>query len=149
MFENCTENGQLFSCFENFGLIKNSNQCGSTCESKNLNQLGINDFYNFHDRLQQSNFFLKERDDNSYVLYRTFQLKKPSWEVASRVTVNETSVTINQKRKPKRRMICTSIKFSFQSRLWTDHTASVGKKFIEKWQTKKGFRNQAFQSENF
>ena len=73
MFENCTENGYLFLCFENFGLIKNSNQCGSICESKNLNQLGINDFYNFHDRLQQSNFFLKERDDNSYVLYRTFQ----------------------------------------------------------------------------
>ena len=72
MFENCTENGYLFSCFENFGLIKNSNQCGSICESKNLNQLGINDFYNFHDRLQQSNFFLKARDAISYVLlYRT------------------------------------------------------------------------------
>ena len=61
MFENCTENGYLFSCFKNFGRIKNSDDCKKVCDLNNLSQFGLNDFFNFHDRLNQSNFLIKAR----------------------------------------------------------------------------------------
>ena len=60
MFENCTENGFLFSCFHNFGRIKNSDSdCKRVCDSNNLSQFGLNDFFNYHKRLNQSNFLIK------------------------------------------------------------------------------------------
>ena len=59
MFENCTENGYLFSCLHNFGRIKNSDDCERVCDSNNLSQFGLNDFFNYHKRLIQSNFLIK------------------------------------------------------------------------------------------
>ena len=58
----CTENGYLISCFQNFGKVKNSNECRRRCDANNLYQLGVNDFYNFHERLHQTNFFVKAKD---------------------------------------------------------------------------------------
>ena len=64
MFQNCTENGYLFSCFQNFGEIKTSTDCEGICNSKHLYQFGLNDFYNFHERLNQSNFLIKAQDNH-------------------------------------------------------------------------------------
>ena len=59
---NCTENGRLITCFENFGEIENSNECTRRCDANNLYQLGLSDFYNFQERLNQTNFFAQAKD---------------------------------------------------------------------------------------
>ena len=74
MFSNCTENGYLFSCFQNFGRIKNSDHCKKVCNSNNLSQFGLNDFFNFHDRLNQSNFLIKVRGTQYKLKYYTIGL---------------------------------------------------------------------------
>ena len=62
MIKKCTENGALFSCFQNFGKIDKSTECNEVCNYNDLNQLGLDDFYNFHRQLNQSNFLIKVWD---------------------------------------------------------------------------------------
>ena len=55
-FQSCTENGEIFSCFFKIGATQNMTECENRCRSKNLFAFDLNDFYNFADRLNQSNF---------------------------------------------------------------------------------------------
>ena len=55
-FGNCTENGEILSCFLKIGEIENFTECENRCKSKNLFAFQLDDFYNFADRLNQSNF---------------------------------------------------------------------------------------------
>ena len=55
-FQNCTENGEIFSCFLKIGAAENMTDCENRCRSKNLFAFDLNDFYNFADRLNQSNY---------------------------------------------------------------------------------------------
>ena len=61
MLNNCAENGYSFSCFKHFGVLKSSVDCKKECEANHLTQFGINDFYNFAERLNESNFETKLR----------------------------------------------------------------------------------------
>ena len=63
-FQNCTENGEIFSCFLKIGAAENMTDCKNGCRSKNLFAFDLDDFYNFADRLNQSNF-LKSTNNNS------------------------------------------------------------------------------------
>ena len=53
---NCTENGEIFSCFLRIGEVQSTTDCESSCQAKNLFSFELDDFYNFADRLNQSNF---------------------------------------------------------------------------------------------
>ena len=63
MFNNCTENGYLFSCFQNFESLKNSVECKKKCEANYLTQFGLNDFYHFAERLNESNFLIPPNEN--------------------------------------------------------------------------------------
>ena len=54
--KNCTENGEIFSCFLKIGAAENMTDCENRCRSKNLFAFDLDDFYNFADRLNQSNY---------------------------------------------------------------------------------------------
>ena len=56
MLNNCAVNRYSFSCFKHFGVLKSSVECKKECEANHLTQFGINDFYNFAERLNESNF---------------------------------------------------------------------------------------------
>ena len=60
-FQNCTENGEIFSCFFKIGATQNMTECEDRCRSKNLFAFDLNDFYNFADRLNQSNFLVERK----------------------------------------------------------------------------------------
>ena len=60
-FQNCTENGEIFSCFFKIGATQNMTECENRCRSKNLFAFDLNDFYNFADRLNQSNFLVERK----------------------------------------------------------------------------------------
>ena len=72
MLNNCTENGYLFSCFQNFGLLGDSVECKKKCNANYLTEFGLNDFYNFAERLNESNFLIRHENmtdrikDNKY-----------------------------------------------------------------------------------
>ena len=53
---NCTENGEIFSCFLRIGEVESTTDCEKSCQAKNLISFQLDDFYNFADRLNQSNF---------------------------------------------------------------------------------------------
>ena len=53
---NCTENGEIFSCFLRIGEVQSTTDCENSCQAKNLFPFQLDDFYNFADRLNQSNF---------------------------------------------------------------------------------------------
>ena len=57
--ENCTDNGNIFSCLSNIAEVENMASCENRCRSKNLQEFELNDFYNFADRLNQSNFLIQ------------------------------------------------------------------------------------------
>ena len=59
-FQNCTENGEIFSCFFKIGAVENMTDCEDRCRSKNLFAFNLDDFYNFADRLNQSNYLSSE-----------------------------------------------------------------------------------------
>ena len=65
MLKNCTENGYLFSCFQKIGLSESSIQCEKSCKAKKLNQFGLNDFYNFAERLNDSNYLMNITEDSN------------------------------------------------------------------------------------
>ena len=69
MFNNCTENGYLFSCFQNFGSLNNSIECKAKCNANYLTQIGLNDFYNFAERLNESNFLIRHENKTEYPMY--------------------------------------------------------------------------------
>ena len=62
MFENCSNNGFLFSCFKNFGR-ENATEYEQVCNRNYLKTFGISDFYNFHEQLNQTKIFSKARDE--------------------------------------------------------------------------------------
>ena len=62
MLNNCTENGYLFSCFQNIGELQNSAECEKACHAKNLYQFGLNDFYNFFERLNETNYLIYQSE---------------------------------------------------------------------------------------
>ena len=66
MFNNCTENGYLFSCFQNFGSLNNSIECKTKCNANYLTQIGLNDFYNFAEQLNESNFLIRHENMTEY-----------------------------------------------------------------------------------
>ena len=55
---NCTENGEIFSCFLRIGEVQITTDCENSCQAKNLFSFQLDDFYNFADRLNQSNFLM-------------------------------------------------------------------------------------------
>ena len=58
MLKNCTENGFSFSCFQNIGKSQSSIQCEKSCNAKKLKQFGLDDFYNFAEQLNESNYLM-------------------------------------------------------------------------------------------
>ena len=54
--QNCTENGEILSCFLRIGGVESMTDCENRCRMKNRFAFELNDFYNFADRLNQSNF---------------------------------------------------------------------------------------------
>ena len=76
-FQNCTENGEIFSCFLKIGETENMIECEKRCKLKTLYAFQLKDFYNFADRLNQSNFL--------------GQTKSPQF--------NSSSIEFSQKRK--------------------------------------------------
>ena len=60
-FQNCTKNGELFSCFFKIGATQNMTVCENRCKSENLFAFDLNDFYNFADQLNQSNFLVQRK----------------------------------------------------------------------------------------
>ena len=58
MLNNCTENGYSFSCFQNIGKSESSVEFEKSCNAKKLNQFGLHDFYNFAERLNESNYLM-------------------------------------------------------------------------------------------
>ena len=63
MLNNCTENGFSFSCFQKIGKTESSVQCEKSCNAKKLKQFGLDDFYNFAEQLNESNY-LMNLDEN-------------------------------------------------------------------------------------
>ena len=55
-FQNCTENGKILSCFSRIGAVESMAECENHCRTKSRFAFELNDFYNFADRLNQSNF---------------------------------------------------------------------------------------------
>ena len=55
---NCTENGEIFSCFLRIGEVQSTTDCENRCQEKNLFSFQLDDYYNFADRLNQSNFLM-------------------------------------------------------------------------------------------
>ena len=53
---NCTENGEIFSCFLRIGKVESMTDCENSCRKKNLFPFELDDFYNFAARLNQSDF---------------------------------------------------------------------------------------------
>ena len=49
----------IFSCLSNIGEVEDMASCENRCRSKNLQEFELNDFYNFADRLNQSNFLIQ------------------------------------------------------------------------------------------
>ena len=165
----CTENGYLISCFQNFGKVKNSNECRRRCDANNLYQLGVNDFYNFNERLYQTNFFIKAKDVSlipdvtSDVLYRSECIGAETLSLNVWSSIHSTCsqymwfgcerflLKVNESlqldaandpsvvRKRGELDICTNIQFDFQKRTWTDHSVSDFEALTEKLETKKGF----------
>ena len=75
MLKNCTENGFSFSCFQNIGKSQSSIQCEKSCNAKKLKQFGLDDFYNFAEQLNESNYLmnLDENFANSISEARAFR----------------------------------------------------------------------------
>ena len=70
LIQNCTENGEILSCFLRIGVqslwnwstkfvVVSITECENRCRTKGLLASEFNDFYNFAQRLNQSNFLYK------------------------------------------------------------------------------------------
>ena len=76
MLKNCTENGYLISCFQKIGILESSTQCEKSCKAKKLNQFGLDDFYNFAERLNDSNYLIMEDSDSEKRASQTCMTRK-------------------------------------------------------------------------
>ena len=66
-FENCSENGNVLSCFSRIGVVESMTECDNHCRRKSRFAFELNDFYNFAHRLNQSNFLFQNasQDDET------------------------------------------------------------------------------------
>ena len=132
MFNNCTENGYLFSCFQNFGPLNNSFECKKKCNANYFTQIGLNDFYNFAERLNESNFLIRHGNKTEYPMYDKRICKYPfrNCKILIETARNISAFDAN---------LCTQIKFDFPTRTWMDKTAFVTNDFEKKWSKKECF----------
>ena len=157
MLNNCTDNGYLFSCFRNFGSLRNSVECKKKCNANYLTQFGLNDFYNFAERLNESNFLIRHENMTEYepsmnrickYPFRNFNFDPDlKWDCTKSAHSNNYKLDEKSilKRNKKRSFsaydenICTQIKFDFLTRTWMDKTAFVTNDFEKKWSKKECF----------
>lgn len=74
--KNCTENGEIFSCLSNLGEVANMTSCENLCRTKDLKAFELDDFYNFAERLNESNFYRnREYEETESFNLNTFKIK--------------------------------------------------------------------------
>ena len=108
------ENGDL-SFVSRFGRVGNFADCGKFCREEHLYAFELQDFYNFAEQLNKTNF-----------LYR-----------------NQTNATdeLATARRPGTRSdedleLCTNVRYDFERTKWTDCNALEKSGFILKWENK-------------
>ena len=107
-FQNCTENGEIFSCFLKIGAAENMTDCKNRCRSKSLFAFDLDDFYNFADRLNQSNWLVQRKSP---------QFISSSVESLVEVSRKSKTLTIN--------LITTDLYFEFRHIIFPGNPLSL------------------------
>ena len=115
------ENGISVTSATRFGRVKSFAECNQTCNANHLYPFHLQDFYNFADSLNQTNFLYYKNSTNS--------------------TAGQVNSTVGAKMREKRQKreiveLCTDVKYDFGGRKWSDGKALESSDFISKWKKK-------------
>ena len=118
-------------------------KCKNLCESKNLFRFELEDYYNYADRLNQSNF-LRPREGKMNTKNDTLIDKGELQDFGA--SCGLTPITTSNVRFWKTYSevgaattdLCTNIDFDFARREWTDEKSLEDSYFIKKWKSKFG-----------
>ena len=97
-----------------YGNVANYTTCNNECRAKNLRPFQMQDFYNYDDPLNDTNFL-----DENYTehFHSNITESLPKFGTISNDEEFE---------------LCTNVQFDFENRIWTDESAPFN--FIHKWE---------------
>ena len=108
------ENENSLTCLSRFDDMENYDACNKKCRKNSLHPFQMQDFYNYADQLNQTNFY--------YMNDRTeYQL-------------NSSNAIEMRKMDPEETKLCTDVKYDFERRKWTDDGALENMQFIHQWE---------------
>ena len=115
------ENGISVTSASRFGRVKSFADCNQKCDANHLYPFQLQDFYNFADSLNQTNFLLYKEATNS--------------------TGGQDSSTFEAKMREKRQQrdkieLCTDVQYDFGRRKWSDGKALESIDFVLQWEKK-------------
>ena len=99
-----------------YGNVANYTTCNNACHAKNLHPFQMQDFYNYADHLNDTNFLFDNKTDH-------FDPGLQAENLPKRIPNAENFE------------LCTNIQFDFEKRFWTDGSAlfNVIHKWVEKF----------------
>ena len=113
-------NGIKVTIGSRFGRVKNYSECNQRCNANHLSPFQLQDFYNYADSLNQTNFLFYQNvtnstEDEANTTYGTYQAK------------TENNLQESEK-------LCTDVQYDFERRKWSDGKALESTEFILKWE---------------
>ena len=115
------ENGISVTFATRFGRVKNFSECNKTCNANSLNPFQLQDFYNYADSLNKTNFLFFKNDTNS-----------TTDDLVNSITY-EAKMRKNQEKTAR---ICTDVQYDFGRRKWSDEKALESTDFVLEWEKK-------------
>ena len=112
------KNENFITTMSRYGNVANYTTCNNECRAKNLRPFQMQDFYNYDDHLNDTNFL-----DENYTehFHSNITESLPKFGTISNDEEFE---------------LCTNVQFDFENRIWTDESALFNS--IHKWEQKFG-----------
>ena len=113
------ENGISVTFASRFGRVKKYSECNQSCNANYLYPFQLQDFYNYADSLNQTNFLFYKSVTNS---------------TDDQVNSTYEAKVWNSRRKGEK--ICTDVQYDFEKRRWSDGKFLESTDFVSEWEKK-------------